>query len=709
MSIKTWFAEHLNPKHWTVKTRVVVASVTALALAGGGVGAAFALRSPAAPGASPSATPTATASPTPTPTPTPTPEPAALPRAAAARAVPGGWDFPSAEALPGVLPEVGSAAEGSVALVVDAPRVDEPMVAAAVTVPVEPGVEYTFAVDVRRLGDDVAAVPVELMLAGSPIELPQLGSAWWTIEHSFTAAADQSTVDFQVALSGPIRGFGIDRVSMKGPDGAERVPNGSLEDLTSGWGIVNDSLILNEQMATLAVTMAPGRATWVAKKRDGSEAARGTSELGRAVSAVRLDGLTQGYYDVAVTDATGATVSTPIGVVRMPEAYLPLDGRLGAHIHPTQDRYDDAAAAASSAGLGAVRQNITWAFNELQRGVYEFRSDEVESARRANARGLGVLGIAGWGNKLYDRGLPPHTAEGLSAYGDYAAAVAQNYDLIGLELFNEFNIPTFNPGPCGLTGDCYYPLAEAAYGKIKAVAPDLPVIVGVTGNYDDAFYQQLWGRGGLNHSDAMSFHPYQVYFGPEGLDRVVRQARDTMNAHGEAKPIWITELGWTSKTGDVSLEEQGARLVRAQSTALAAGVERYFWYDLINDTTEPADHEGNFGLFWQKRDGVAAQPPKPAAFVQALFIAALDGRAFQTVDRIDGVRSVSFGDVGDVMKVVYPTAGETTVEYPAWDTVTVTDLSGAVTELEPRQGAVTVDLDRIVLVSGGVGEAPAGR
>ncbi|KQY98520.1 hypothetical protein ASD19_06680 [Microbacterium sp. Root53] len=704
MSIKTWFAEHLNPKHWTVKTRVVVASVTALALAGGGVGAAFALRSPAPPMASPSATPTATASPTPTPT--PTPEPGELPRAAAARATVAGWSFPSAAALPGVLPEVGSASDGTVALVMDAPAVTETLVAAAVTIPIEPHTDYRLSLDVRRLGPEVADMPVELSLGGEPIELPALGSTWWSIEHTFTSSGGQSSVDFQIALTGPIRGFGLDAISLVGPDGVEHVPNGSFEEVEGEWGILNDALILNERMATLAVNMAPGPATWVATRRDGSEIARGDAQLGDGVSALPLDGLPQGYFEIRVTDSSGASITTPVGLVSSPHAYIPLDGRFGAHVHPTQETYSDAPAAAAALGLGAVRQNFTWSISEQQRGVYDFRDDEVAGAVNARARGLGVLGIAGWGNKLYDAGLTPHSADGLAGYGNFAAAVAQNFDLIGLELFNEFNIPVFNPGPCGLTGDCYYPLVEAAYGRVKAVAPDLPVIAGVTGNYDDTFFEQLWSRGGLAHSDATSFHPYQVYFGPEGLDGVVRQARDTMNRHGGAEPIWVTELGWTSKTGDVSLEEQGARLVRAQSTALAAGVERFFWYDLINDTTEPADHEGNFGLFWQKRDGVAAQPPKPAAFVQALFIAALDGAPFRNVDRIDGVRSVSFGEPGRTVKVVYPTAGSTTVEFPAWDTVTVTGLSGQVAEVEPAEGRVSIELDEILLVSGGVGEAP---
>ena len=39
--------------------------------------------------------------------------------------------------------------------------------------------------------------------------------------------------------------------------------------------------------------------------------------------------------------------------------------------------------------------------------------------------------------------------------------------------------------------------------------------------------------------------------------------------------------------------------MRAETIALSNNVEKYFWYDLVNDQTDPAQHEGNFGLVKQ--------------------------------------------------------------------------------------------------------------
>ncbi|WP_345752697.1 hypothetical protein [Microbacterium rhizophilus] len=702
-----WWKRPFSRDWWTRRRAIVAITTVAALVVVGGTAAAVVANLGARP--TPQATRTQTPSPTPTPTPTPTPQPGAgeLPRTATARADVAGWNLAGSTEVGAVLPQVGGASDGAVSLSFDAPAVQEQVVAAYTPIALTPGEEYDVSFDVRLLDEEVAETPVEIAIGDTKLEMPDLGSEWWTIEDTFTSGADQTAADLKVSLNGPVRGFAIDRIVIAGPDGKNVVPNASFEDVSSDFGIRNDALILNEKTATLAAAMAPGDATWVATRADGSEAARGAAKLGDRVSPVPLENLPQGYYDIAVTDSAGQTVSTPVGIVRMPEAYLAPDDRIGAHTHPTKAFNVDVAAAASSLGMGAIRFNITWKNVEKQRGVYAFHERYTTTAAQAGARGLGVLGIAGWTNPLYDGNRVPSSPDGLDGYGRYAAAIAQNFDLMGLEVFNEFNIPTFNKG-CR-SGGCYLPLLQSAHQHVDAVAPDLPVIGGVTGNYEGGFFDELWARGGLNSADAMSFHPYQVYGSPDGLAGVAKQARDSMRANGGEKPIWVTELGWTTKTGDVSLTEQGNRLVRAQSTALASGISHYFWYDLVNDTTNQADHEGNFGLFWQPRGGVAALPPKPAAFVQALWLATLDNREFAGVDRIDGVRSVSFGEPGDTSKVAYPTAGPLKAEFPAWDTVTVTDLAGAVTEVEPRAGRISIDLDRIVLLGGGIGEAPAGE
>lgn len=692
MSIKTWFAEHLNPKHWTVKTRVVVASVTALALAlaGGGVGAAFALRSPAAPVASPSATPTATASPTPSPT--PTPEPVTIDRTATAVGAIAGWSVADRTQLAGVLPQVGDAADGEIAVTIDAPVVPEPRPAIAATVDVQPATEYTFRGQFRLAAELPEPVEATLHVGGERLPLPALSADWTEVDVPYETRSDESSVAVVVTVDGPVRGLDVDAFSLAAADGQNVLPNPSFEDVQADWGIRNDVLVLQQQTAALAVRMEPGDATWVARRPGGDEVARGAAPLGPGLSAMPLEGLPQGYYDITVTDAAGETVTAPVGLIDMPTSYVPTDARIGAHLHAQKDFNADGAIAAASLGMGIIRLGDNWQQTEPSPGQYSFSEPFGRAFGQADARGMEKLIITGRYNPAYDGNMPPSSAGGLEAYGRYAAALVQHFDPDAVEVFNEFNIPSFNKGMCGGDAACYAPILNAAHDAIKAVKPELPVIGGVTGNFDGRWYDVLWQNGGLENVDAISFHPYQVYGEPEGLAGVLGDARRGMDAHGGAKPIWITELGWTTKVGDVSLEQQANMVIRAEITALANGVERYLWYDLVNDETDPAAHEGNFGQFWQKRDGLAAFPPKPSAFTQALMLANLAGRDYLGMDDtgVQGVRSARFGDEQTTVRYVWTRSGEATVEYEADGPITVTTAQGDVTELRPEAGKVTV-------------------
>jgi hypothetical protein len=134
-------------------------------------------------------------------------------------------------------------------------------------------------------------------------------------------------------------------------------------------------------------------------------------------------------------------------------------------------------------------------------------------------------------------------------------------------------------------------------------------------------------------------------------------------------------------------------LIRSQTTALMKGVERYFWYDLVNDKNDRADHEGNFGLFTQPIDGVAAYPPKPAAFTQALLISKLNGGEYLSVDDIAGVFSYAFStDDDEELRVAWSTEGVENATYPASGTITSTNSRGEVVTYEPVDGVVTVQV-----------------
>lgn len=671
------------------KTVIIIASAV-IVLGGAGVAAAFAINNMNAAEA-PQAEERSTPKPTPTATPTPTPTPAIVQPAAVAQGAALNWSLAPRTTLAGVLPRVGDAADGEMSISIDAPAVPGPTTALASTVSVLPATEYTFSAKVRVPEALPVEVPAEVRVGATVLPLPELNAEWEEISVDYTTGAAETAVDLSVVVNGAVEGLSVDSVSMVDSAGTETVANGSFEEIDAPNGIRNDSLILQQSTATLAVKLAPGAATWVARNVDGADVASGTATLSDRLSPVRLEGLAQGYYQVTVTDAAGGSITAPVGLIDMPDLYVPTDTRFGTHVHAAKDFARDATPSAAALGIGLIRLGDNWQITEPSPGEYFWNEPFAQAMGEATVNGMDKMIVVGRTNKAYNNAMPPSTPSSLEAYRNYAAALASHYDVQAVEVYNEWNIPSFNKG-CR-TGECYEPALRAGYEGVKSVKPNIPVIGGVTGNFDRGFFQQLWSAGGISSLDAVSFHPYQTLARAEDLATLIDESRLDSAAAGAEKPIWITELGWSSKTGDVSLEQQGEMLIRSQITALMKGVERYFWYDLVNDKTDRADHEGNFGLFTQRIDGVAAYPPKPAAFTQALLISKLNGGEYLSADDIAGVFSYAFSaDDDEELRVAWSTEGVENATYPASGTITSTNSRGEVVTYEPVDGVVTVQV-----------------
>lgn len=222
---------------------------------------------------------------------------------------------------------------------------------------------------------------------------------------------------------------------------------------------------------------------------------------------------------------------------------------------------------------------------------------------------------------------------------------------------------------------------------------DVTVIAGSTALYEGEWFDGLWDLGGLTAADAMSYHPYEAYQDPQLLVDTIDHARASMVARGGELPIWITELGWTTKSDGVSQQVQAERLVQAETLALASGADSFFWYDLINDLPDPGAHEGNFGLFGQVTEGIVANQPKLAALSQALLINHLSGREFSSMDKFgDSVTSAVFGAPDNEVRVAWTSGPAVTVDIPSEVALEVTGVNGIVSVIEPAEGKVSVTL-----------------
>ena len=193
------------------------------------------------------------------------------------------------------------------------------------------------------------------------------------------------------------------------------------------------------------------------------------------------------------------------------------------------------------------------------------------------------------------------------------------------EVWNEPNLRR-------VTARQYASLLRLTRSALRSVSPANRTILGGLysrpkphdGVRPTLFLRRLYKlRGGRRLFDAVGIHPYASR--PMGVLRNTRSAREVMDKYGDRrKPIWITELGWT--TGGsywaqslyrATLPQQAvrvgrmARLLVANRRKLALRrVDWFTWRDL----------DGSGKLFWAAYAGLftADGQPKPAwsAFTQ---------------------------------------------------------------------------------------------
>lgn len=621
--------------------------------------------------------------------------PVAVPVTNVARAGIDGWTLAARTSVGAVLPEVGDAADGSVSLRVDAPADDADIVAASAPVALAPDTEYTLTASVRLLTEYKAASGIRLTAGGDQFELPDLNAEWENVEFTFTTPSDQGEGTVDVVLSGAVRGFGIDNISIAAAGGENLVANGSFEGVQASRGILNDSLIMTGSSALLAVSAAEGEVSWTATSSSGGDPITGASVVSGPVSALPLEGVPQGHYALSMRDSSGFEVSTNVAVIDSDTFYVEQDPRFGVGSHVEKEPFEGTGSMAAALGFAEVRNDISWSRNEKTRGVYNWDENYVREFTRMHVNGVKLLGIVAYGNELYGNKRSPSSPEALQAYGAYAKAVADTFDVVGLEIFNEFNHRD-NGTSCGQAPSCYVPITQAARDHVTSAYPDLPLVTGSTALYDRDWFIGFWQAGGMPNTDVVSYHPYEGWIdrSPDVIEATVKQSyADMQEQAGETRPVWITEMGFPTHYDGVGALEQGVMMVRNETLAFANGVEKYFWYDLVNDGPDPVAGEQNFGLYENSpRANVIARAPKPGAFAQAMMIAQIGGKEHAASESDDASKIEVFGTDGDATRIAWATGGDTERQIASERPLAVTDMSGHTEIVAPENGTVTLTL-----------------
>ncbi|HEY0757293.1 MAG TPA: glycosyl hydrolase [Ktedonobacteraceae bacterium] len=446
-------------------------------------------------------------------------------------------------------------------------------------------------------------------------------------------------------------------------------------------------LTTNSSHGTLAYSVA---------NASGTTLTQGQIAVTDQQTSLTLPRLPDDYYLLQVTDHTGQSpTSQTIPFVVLAPFSAQADSPLGMGVHFTGGNNPGLAPLIAAMGATTVRDDASWSLIERSRGNYSFNNfDTYMQTLQQNT--LSPLLILDYRNSFYDNNQTPYDNAGLRAFASYAQALVTHYgpQLRAVEVYNEYN-GTLSNGPCARNAACYVNLLRYTYQAIKAVRPDVTVVGGAAFMNDTNWFTQVFKDGGLAYMDALSDHPYTSFYiaspeiqGLEGSMLHLRQLMQQYN-HGQAKPLWITELGWTTSTLHVSEQTQANYVVRGTVLSLAAGAQKIFWYDFLNDGTDSFSVQQNFGLI-NRLNAQGLYTPKLAYAAYAVMARELAGRQFIARESVaPGIFSMHFS--GD-LRVLWTTPVPQSVALTTNNSLTLVSLSGHVETLRPVNGQIVLHL-----------------
>jgi hypothetical protein len=391
-----------------------------------------------------------------------------------------------------------------------------------------------------------------------------------------------------------------------------------------------------------------------------------------------------------------------------------------------------------AAGVAWAREEMSWANlepNEQGEMNYQYYDERVLQLAQA---GYGIVGVllttpewaqvddcASREGRIADYWCPPANPQD---FADFVGTVVEHYDGDGIDdapgsprvaVWQIWNEPSTRGTWPGSAAE-YGALLAAGYQAAKAADPSALVITGGVYLYDGLGTDPNDGLPFLNAAiaavpdaaqsfDALAIHPYMPTAAPDApvifstitMWGRIANAQNWLQAQGGNRPLWITEVGWSTCVPEqagcnpdvaMSEEQQANYLVRTYALALAQGVQHISYFQLEDK------FDGESGIFWGEASvlGTDAEDyrQKPAYQAYRVLTQQLAGLQFSdfgthntfaynpAVENPPALYHLRFtDDAGVVVDMLWSTAGP--------QTVTFAPDAGATAEWITRDGNAT--------------------
>lgn len=264
-------------------------------------------------------------------------------------------------------------------------------------------------------------------------------------------------------------------------------------------------------------------------------------------------------------------------------------------------------------GFTSVRDDYSWNLVQHDGKKFEMYGDLKKSDYFfSNKNDLSKMLILGYGNKYITKNNYPTQQEEIDAFSEYVKFTVKRYkgSVKYYEIWNEWLYGTgipFRANPPDVK--VFYKLVQKSSQIIRQYDPNAIIITGSINPLKDRERQwmdDLINMGVLNYIDGISLHPYSYGNPIQTLREPVNNLNEIDKYESYLKqktdkeiPLYITEFGYTSYKGKNSVPPESIikylhiYMSEAKKRPYIKGV---WWYDLIDDGTDPNNKEHHFGI-----------------------------------------------------------------------------------------------------------------
>ena len=309
----------------------------------------------------------------------------------------------------------------------------------------------------------------------------------------------------------------------------------------------------------VTVTVPSGITGW--RLLDVTEGILGEPEV--RDNRVGLGRLPVGFYRLRPKTAPGTNwislgVLAPLALATPRSSPIALDVA-AAWFYPPE-KLEAVASLCALAGVNWVRDRLTWAQMEPERGQFAVTNQYDAAARAQAAAGLQVLQVLhaspAWANPDRKR-FPLDLRDVYRFHREMARRWAGQ--VRAFEPWNEADIAMFG----GHTGSEMAALQKAAYLGLKAGNPDVIACLNVFATHRRTHLEDLQANEAWPYFDTFNLHHYEAF---EQYPLLYANFR----AVSAGRPLWVTECALPVKwAGDVQLQEPTDADLRAQAERVA--------------------------------------------------------------------------------------------------------------------------------------------